>query len=87
MIQRSFVIRTEKGPVCIKRINKREARNRFNKCEDIYISPCKFNPELTYSTISRLSSGNFDTVVNTFEYYNCNNNETGTYASFYVADN
>ena len=85
MIQRSFVIRTEKGPVCIRRINKREARNRFNKGEDIYIRPCKLNPVLTYSIISRLS-GNFDTAVDAFEYYNCNN-ETGTYASFYVTNN
>lgn len=88
MVQRLFTIQTEKGPVCIKRIDKREARNRFHKGENIYIEPCKLNPAskwLTHPIINRLLC-NFDTAVDTFEYYNCNS-ETGTYASFYVVDN
>lgn len=89
MIQHRFTIQTEKGPVCIKRIDKREARKRYYKGEDIYIEPCKLNPAskwLTHIIINILSgSGNFSTAVDNFEYYNCNK-ATGTYASFYVVD-
>lgn len=88
MIQRSFTIQTEKGPVCIKRVDKREARSRFYNGENIYVEPCKFTPAsrwLTHPILNRLSGIYFDALVNDFEYYNCSN-ETGTYASFYIID-
>lgn len=92
MVQRLFTIQTEKGPVCIKRIDKREARKRFYNGENIYIEPCKINPAskwMTHPIINKkeaLSGIFFDGLVDTFEYYNCNS-ETGTYASFYVVSN
>lgn len=89
MIQRVFTIQTEKGPVCIKRVDKREARKRYYRGEDIYIEPCKLSPVnkgLTHIIINILSgSSNFSIAVSNFERYNCNK-ATGTYASFYVVD-
>lgn len=89
MVQRSFMMPTKNGPVCIKRVDKREARKRFYEGEDIYLKPCKINPTskwVDYAIANKTLSGFFDSLVNVFEYYNCNN-KTGTYASFYVADN
>lgn len=89
MVQRLFTIQTEKGPICIKRIDKREARSRFYKGEDIYIESCKLNPTSKWSAhpiINKASNEPFNNLVDTFEYYNCNS-EIGTYASFYVVNN
>ena len=91
MVQRSFIMSTNNGPIHVKRIDKREARKRFYEGEDIYLKLCKINPTSEWVddviTNKRALRGFFfDSLVNTFEYYNCNN-KTGTYASFYVADN
>lgn len=88
MVQRSFMIPTEDGQIRIKRIDKREARKRFYEGKDIYLKHCKIDlvsKWLVNNVINKTLGESFDNLVNIFEYYNCNN-ETGTYASFYVAD-
>lgn len=60
MVQRSFMMPTKNGPICIKRIDKREARKRFYEGEDIYLKPCKINPTskwVDYVIISKTLSG------------------------------
>ena len=74
----------------IKRVTKSEARRLFNQGIDIQIIPCKCNPTSLYYTgiwyNSAATDADFDTLVRNFEVYNCNYNETGKYAAFYVEE-
>lgn len=69
------------------RINKKKARNLFNKGEIIHLLPCKLNinnywfPACAISLTSDIKS--FDGIVNEYEYYNCNY-EMGYYCAYYV---
>ena len=70
------------------RINKTEARGRYNRGEKIYVCPCKMDPENKWQKAVLLSmqttdGEKFDNAVNYFEYYNCQYNELGKYAAFY----
>jgi cysteine synthase len=67
------------------RINKTAARNAFNKGEKLVIVPCFYRPNswLAFHTTTEDSiSETFDSLVNAFQFYNCNG-ETGNYAAFY----
>lgn len=72
------------------RISKRRAENLYNQGETIYIVPCKVYPSNDNHWIKpydiKLSNDidSFDRVVSSFEYYNCNYNETGKYTAFYI---
>lgn len=71
------------------RINKTKARKLFNKNIGIYIVPCKVacnfsNMWIQPFIINNQAGFSFDQLVNNFEYYNCNDNETGLYAAYYV---
>lgn len=73
------------------KVNKTKARNLFNQGKTVYIVPCKvrfdFNNmwikpyEINNSKIDEYTT--FDTIINSFEYYNCNY-ELGYYTSYYV---
>lgn len=70
------------------RITKAEARNRWDAKQRLYIAPCNLHPGGPWGIGLEISSDNgysnaFDDVVNSFEFYNCLNSETGKYASFY----
>lgn len=70
------------------RITKAEARKRWDAKQRLYIAPCNLRPGGPWGMSAEINSSNayyntFDDVVNDFEYYNCINSETGTYASFY----
>jgi hypothetical protein len=74
-------------PVYLTRINKKRARNLFNKGVKIYLCPSNFRPIGPWFNAFDvdLSAGEaFDTILNNFEYYNCMNRETGYFASFYI---
>jgi hypothetical protein len=76
-----------------KRINKKLARSLYNKdntsCIVIYLLPCKVNLNnmwISLTPIKKYLHGDFDTNINAYEYYNCNN-ELGYYASYYIEIN
>lgn len=72
--------------ITIVQIQKRTAKKLFNSGETIYIQSSNFYPFGVWSQCMEFSNKEgrtFDSIVNSFEYYNCNNNETGYYATFY----
>ena len=74
----------------VKRINKRTARKLFNEGKEFWIVP-RFQDPLHWGVLVNYKSdanyyvgySSFDSLVNAFEYYNCNN-ERGCYAAYYV---
>jgi hypothetical protein len=74
-------------PVYLTRINKKRARNLFNKGVKIYLCPSNFCPIGVWFNafdVDLTAGEAFDTILNNFEYYNCINNETGYFTSFYI---
>ena len=73
-----------------RRINKKEARRRYNNGEIIRFVPCKISPVNIWGFYSdkyySKNNNSFETVVNTFTYYNCIDYETGTYPAFYIKE-
>lgn len=70
----------------MERINKRVARKLFNEGKMVWITACNMRPEqglLMNAGTYENELSNFDTFVNSFTYYNCNN-ETGRYPAFYI---
>ena len=68
-----------------KRVNKTAARHLFNDGKTVRFCACKINPTNLYELYADISDidGEFDKLVNSFEYYNCNR-ETGYYTAFYI---
>ena len=74
----------------MKRISKAAARKLWNSHENFIIVPCKCSPTGLGALYTRCDLGGcyeedttFDKFVNSFTYYNCNN-ETGRYPAFYL---
>jgi len=72
-----------------KRISKKTARRAYNNGLTVMFCPVNLNPFNGVgfgAPISKADSDgrDFDTVVNSFEYYNCINSETGVYTAFYI---
>lgn len=70
----------------MERINKRVARKLFNEGKTVWITACNTRPEcglLMNAGTYENELVDFDTFVNSFTYYNCNN-ETGRYPAFYI---
>lgn len=67
------------------RINKTEARRRYNAGERIAVTPCKINPAgmMGFVSIYNLTGSVFDQLIRGFEYCSCNH-ETGYYAAYYT---
>lgn len=73
------------------RISKAMARKLFNNGTPVYILPCKVRLDNAWfkpAMINRnnLDNESFEKIVNAFEYYNCNYNELGKYASYYLKE-
>lgn len=79
------------------RINKSEARRRWNNDENFVIVPCKCRPfdmfgdlgDFAYLVIPEIEKTNyrtFEIFLDSFSYYNCNS-VCGLYPSFYVKNN
>lgn len=80
-----------------KKVNKPTARKLFNGGKEVYLLPNKANPIVLdpnykgmYEPVVITKKGDednqFDRLVNSFEYYNCNN-EVGYYAHYYIKIN
>ena len=70
----------------MERINKRVARKLFNEGKTLWITACNMRPEcglLMNAGTYENELVDFDMFVNSFTYYNCNN-ETGRYPAFYI---
>lgn len=82
-----------------KRVSKRTARKLYDEGQTIRLCPHKINPCNEYYPMSFDMSINdkwdvepfewektFDARTNQFEWYNCQYNETGKYAAYYVRE-
>ena len=72
--------------ITIKQIQKRTAKKLFNSGKTIFIQSSNFRPFGVWSQcieVSNKDGDSFESIVNSFEYYNCNSNETGLYTTFY----
>lgn len=74
----------------IQQVQKRTAKKLFESGETIYLQSSNFHPFGVWSTCYDCNKDNvnnngetFENIVNNFEYYNCQNNETGKYSTFY----
>ena len=71
----------------MKRINKAAARKMYNNGQSFWITACNMPAEcgilIGSLSFEKLTEVPFDTMVNSFEYYNCFS-ETGRYAAFYT---
>lgn len=73
-----------------ERIDKRQARKAFAAGENILICPSNMTlySNIIWACAYEINNkkcdqfDTFDTVINNFEYYNCNR-ESGTYTKFY----
>jgi hypothetical protein len=71
------------------RVTKRTAKRLFSEGKEIMLSPCNLNPASAWHPgvdIDNKTDEDFDKTVNSFEYYNCLNRETGMYTAFYVKE-
>ena len=71
-----------------KKVTKTTAKKLFNAGITIYLLPCKANINSIWFSpypfnIKQCENMDFQTIVNSFEYYNCNN-EIGKYTAFYT---
>lgn len=83
---------TNNSGVVYRQIYKDEARKLYDEGNDITCCPCKLRPFGFWNMQCVISQqyyldwtkDSFDKAVNSFEFYNCTDNHTGRYASFYV---
>lgn len=71
------------------RISKRKARTLYNIGFEVLLNPVNFRLDNFWQTYFIAQKGtenkrDFDTLCNAFEYYNCNDNESGKYTAFYI---
>ena len=73
----------------MKRINKAAARKLYTAGCPFWIVACGLRPQcgilIGSCSFEKLADIPFDTMVNSFEYYNCDN-DAGRYAAFYTDD-
>lgn len=80
--------------ICLQQISKPAAKKLFITGQEIYLQSSNFNPFGIWqpaieikntSTVVKEGIYNFETLVNSFEYYNCSS-EQGRYTRFYKVD-
>jgi hypothetical protein len=72
-----------------KRITKQAARKLYEKGQPVLFCPVNLRPGGPWDigcTIVKEEGRTFEQVLNSFEYYNCNNSSTGYYTAFYVEE-
>lgn len=79
------------GSQTYTRVSKVEARKLFTAGKPFYVIAVKMRPGFPFSLgmvidpVRYQDEGRgFDWMVSNFQYYNCDCNETGTYAAFYL---
>ena len=88
MINRIF---TDHDGASWMRISKRRARSEYENGRDVIITPAFVDPFNIWRPHTRISNKRqwgvdvtFDSIINEYEYYNCNSNELGRYPAYYV---
>lgn len=85
----SYNFRNSQG-INYKRISKRTARTAYNSGKSIYFIACNLRPfgfyDMGIETNSDRTEMDFDGFVNSYEFYNCMNSETGKYCAYYIAE-
>jgi hypothetical protein len=69
------------------RIDKRKARNLFNKGIEIYLCPSNLNPVLFGNKPFKIEyscGADFEQIVRSVEYFFCINAKTGYFPSYYI---
>lgn len=81
---------TDRG-FTFKRIDKKSARRAFSNRLPVVFCPCNlrpggpWHPEIVIDPAREMLTGSsFDSICNSFEFYNCNLSETGKYTAFYI---
>lgn len=80
-------IHANDGDVRYVRVSKVAARKAFDAGKVVVLCPVRLYPFGSFRPscmIDDKQEGTFDALVRNFEWYNCQLNETGYYASFYV---
>lgn len=82
-----------------KRINKKDARTAYKNGLTVILSPVNMHPFNSWSGYPYIVNrkdrsqfvadetgiiNDFNNLVNSFEFYNCPNSETGRYTAFYI---
>ena len=81
-----------------KRIPKNRARAAYRNGLTVLICPCNLHPFIPWGVAHNINrkdreqfvideigvTNDFNNLVNSFQYYNCPNTETGKYAAFYI---
>ena len=73
----------------VKQVNKTTAKKLYDSGIKIYLHPCNMmlnNCWMSPMPLDNTSGERFKTVVNGYEYYNCNN-ELGSYCNFFTEVN
>ena len=73
----------------MQRIDKKTARKAYNNGLTVVLCPVNLRPGPPWSPEMKANKNNmygcdFEPVVNSFEFYNCINSETGKYTAFYI---
>lgn len=73
----------------LRKINKLTARKIFNEGHKVFLIPCKCRTNSVWQTGCWIDNTtfdrSFDSIVDEFEYYNCNK-ELGTYSAYYIKE-
>lgn len=73
--------------VRVKQVNKTTARKLYNEGKTVYLQSCNMSLNNPWQSpcriVSKVYDNTFDSAVNAFQYYNCDN-ERGRYANFFV---
>lgn len=82
---------TDRDGACWTRVSKRRAISAYEAGNDVIITPVYVDPFNMWRPHARVSNKRrwgvdvtFDSIVNEYEYYNCNSNEVGRYPAYYV---
>ncbi len=77
-----------------ERISKQTAKKMYDAGEDVYICPVNLRPDNMWMPATKMdryypsaiqAAGELDFIewANEYQYYNCQNSETGRYLAFY----
>lgn len=84
-------IYTDNKGISWTRVNKRRARALYDAGHTITVAPVNMRLNHVWCTYIRIGrklkfslDDSFDSLVNDYEYYNCNSNEVGRYPAYYV---
>lgn len=82
---------TDRDGAMWQRVNKRHARSAYDAGRDVIITPVYVDPFNMWRPHARISNKRqwgcdvtFDSIINEYEYYNCNSSELGRYPAYYV---